>query len=63
MWDSCWSSQFLKDCTPWKGTMLEQFVKNCRLRAGIMKQKFIKTVPHGWDPTLEQGKGMRRKEW
>ncbi|GAB0204664.1 zinc finger and BTB domain-containing protein 5 [Grus japonensis] len=24
MGDSCWSSLFLKDCTPWKGPTLEQ---------------------------------------
>ena len=27
--DPRWSSLFLKDCSPWKGPMLEQFVKDC----------------------------------
>lgn len=27
--DPCWSSLSLKDCTPWKGAMLEQFMKDC----------------------------------
>lgn len=25
--DPCWSSLFLKDCTPWKGAMLEQLIE------------------------------------
>jgi len=29
--DPRWSSLFLKDCTLWKGPMLEQFVKTCSL--------------------------------
>jgi len=29
MGDPHWSSLFLRDCTPWKGPMLEQFVKDC----------------------------------
>jgi len=29
MGDPCWSSLFLKDCTPWKGLMLEQFMEDC----------------------------------
>ncbi|RMC19252.1 hypothetical protein DUI87_03858 [Hirundo rustica rustica] len=32
--DPCWSSMFLKDCTTWKGHMLEEFVKNCSPREG-----------------------------
>jgi len=29
--DPHWSSLFLKDCTQWKGLMLEQLVENCVL--------------------------------
>ena len=36
-----WSSVLLKDCTPWKGPMLEQFVKNCTPWEGHTLQKFI----------------------
>ena len=31
MGDPHWSSLFLKDCTLWKGPMLEQLMKNCSL--------------------------------
>ncbi|PKU29546.1 neurexin-3-hypothetical protein [Limosa lapponica baueri] len=39
--DPCWSSFFMKGCTPWKGPMLEQFVENCSLWEGPMLQKFV----------------------
>jgi len=29
--DPRWSSLFLKDCTPWKGLMLENFIEDCLL--------------------------------
>jgi len=29
--DPCWSSLLLKDCTLWRGPMLEQFVKDFSL--------------------------------
>ncbi|GAB0186526.1 zinc finger and BTB domain-containing protein 5 [Grus japonensis] len=35
------SRLFMKDCTPWKGLMLEQFVKNCSLWEGLMLEKFL----------------------
>ncbi|GAB0207522.1 hypothetical protein GRJ2_003217900 [Grus japonensis] len=40
--DSRWSSLFLKDCTLWKGPMLEQFVKNCSLWEGPTLKKSVK---------------------
>jgi len=30
----CWSSLFLKDCTMWKGPMLEKFMEDCVLWEG-----------------------------
>ena len=42
MGDPRWSSLFLKDCTPWKGPMLEQFVKNCSPWEGLTLEKFVK---------------------
>ncbi|KAM9590862.1 uncharacterized protein ACIBXB_005912 [Morphnus guianensis] len=39
--DPCWSSVLLKDCTPWKGPMLEQFVKNCSPWEGPTFKKFM----------------------
>jgi len=39
--DPCWSSLFLKDCTPWKESMLEQFVKNCSLWEGLLSENFV----------------------
>ncbi|GAB0207963.1 hypothetical protein GRJ2_003262000 [Grus japonensis] len=40
--DPCWSSPFLKDCTPWKGPTLEQFfTKNCSPWEGPMLEKFV----------------------
>jgi len=39
--DSCWSSLFLKDCTLWKGPMLEQFMKNCSPWEGPTLAKFM----------------------
>ncbi|KAK4826180.1 hypothetical protein QYF61_006042 [Mycteria americana] len=39
--DPCWSSLFLKDCTLWKGPMLEQFVKNCSPWEELMLEKFV----------------------
>ena len=58
-WESLrWSSLCLKDCSPWKGPMLEQFMKNCSLREGPMLEMLVVTVSHGRDPTLEQGKNV-----
>ena len=31
----------LKDCTPWKGPMLEQFVKNCSPWEGPTLEMFV----------------------
>jgi len=42
--DMCWSSLFLKDCTPWEGPMLKQFMKSCSPWEG---------------PRLEQGQSVR----
>ena len=39
--DPCWSSLFLKGCTPWEGPMLEQFVKSCSLQKGLVLEKFM----------------------
>ena len=39
--DPRWSSLFLKDCTPWKGPMLEQFMKKCSLWEGLTLEKFM----------------------
>ena len=41
MEDPLWSSLFLKDCTPWKGPMLEQFMKNCSPWEGLTLEKFV----------------------
>jgi len=41
VWDLCWISLSLKDCTTWKGPILKQFVKNCSLREGLMLEKFM----------------------
>ena len=58
--DPCWSSLCLKDCSPWKGPMLEQFVKNCSPWEGPTLEKFVENCllwegPH----VLEQGKSVR----
>ena len=37
----CWSSLFLKDCSPWKGPTLKQFMKNCSSWEGLMFEKFV----------------------
>jgi len=36
-----WSSLFLKDCTLWKGLMLEQFIKSCNPWEGLTLQKLV----------------------
>ncbi|KAJ7396141.1 protein pxr1-like [Pitangus sulphuratus] len=41
----CWSSLFLKDCTPWEAPMWEQFTKNCSLEK-FMKDCFLWVQPH-----------------
>lgn len=63
----CWSSLFLKDCTPWKGPMLEQFMKNCNLWEGLMLEKFVEDWllwegPHGeeWEG-LHSLRGKQQK--
>jgi len=62
--DPCWSILFLKDCTPWKGPTPEQLMKNCSLWEGLTLEKFLEDCL-SWegDPTLEQEKRARRKEW
>lgn len=57
-------SLHLKDCTPWKGHMLEQFVRNCSLWEGVMLKKFMEDCPschgrHERDTTLGQVKRVR----
>jgi len=39
--DPCWSSLLLKDCTMWKGPMLEQFMKNYHLWEELTLEKFL----------------------
>ncbi|GAB0183023.1 AN1-type zinc finger protein 5-like [Grus japonensis] len=39
--DPQWSGLFLKDCTPWKGPMLEQLVKKFSLWEGLMLEKLV----------------------
>jgi len=39
--DPCWSSLFLKDCTPCEGPTLGQFVKSCTLWEGPTLEKFV----------------------
>jgi len=39
--DPHWSSPFLKDCTPCKGTTLGQFGKNCGLWEGLTLEKLV----------------------
>ncbi|GAB0184449.1 zinc finger and BTB domain-containing protein 5 [Grus japonensis] len=41
--DPCWSSLFLKVCTPWKGPMLEQLVKSCSPWEGLTLEKEVTT--------------------
>lgn len=40
--DACCSSSFLKDCTPWKGSVLEQFLKKSSLWEGLTLGKLMK---------------------
>ena len=40
--DPHWSSLFLKDCTLWKGPILDQYLKNCSLWEGLMLEQFVK---------------------
>ncbi|KAK4833081.1 hypothetical protein QYF61_027743 [Mycteria americana] len=59
MGDPHWRSLFLKDCTLWKGPMLEQFVKKCR--EGLTLEKFLEDCvpmvgPHaGAEEECEEG--------
>jgi len=39
--DPCWSSLFLKDCTPWEGPTLGQFMKSCSPWEGLTLEKFV----------------------
>ena len=39
--DPHWSILFLKDCTPWKGSMLELFMKNCSPWEGRTLEQFM----------------------
>ena len=43
----CWSSLFLKDCTPWKGPTLGQFVKSCSPWKGSCWRSLWRTLSHG----------------
>jgi len=43
MGDPRWSSLFLKDCTPWKGPMLEELVNNISLWKGFTLEKFMES--------------------
>jgi len=45
--DPRWSSLFLKDCTPWKGTTLGQFVKSCSPWKGSCWRSLWRTLSHG----------------
>ncbi|KAK4828810.1 hypothetical protein QYF61_000867 [Mycteria americana] len=53
--DPCWSSTFLKDCTPWEGPTLEQFVKNCSRWEGPMLEKFVEDCLLGVRPHAGAG--------
>ena len=55
--DPCWSSLFLKDCTPWKGPMLEQFVKNRSPWEGPMLEKFVEDCLLWEGPHAGAGEG------
>jgi len=57
-----WSSLFPKDCTLWKGPTLDKFIKNYSLWEGLMMRSLCRTVSREWDPVLEQGKRVSRKE-
>jgi len=46
--DLCGSSLFLKNCTLWKGPILEQFVKNCSPWEGLTLEKFTEEC-HPWE--------------
>jgi len=41
--DPCWSSLFLKDCTPWEGPTMGQFMKSCSLWEGFMLEKSVES--------------------
>ena len=62
MGDRHWSTLFLKDCTPWKGPMLEQFLKNCSSWVGSMLEKFVEDCVPWVRLHAGAGEGMRRKE-
>ncbi|KAK4810205.1 hypothetical protein QYF61_011799 [Mycteria americana] len=47
---------------PWKGPTLEQFVKNCSHGKDPRWSSSWRTVSCGRDPTLEQGKRVRRTD-
>lgn len=51
---ACWNSLVLKDCTLWKGSMLEQFTKNCNLWEGLAVTRFVENCLCDRDPMLEQ---------
>lgn len=53
------SNLLLKDCTPWKGSMLEQFVKSCVPGKDSCWRCLWRTVSCGMDPTVEQGKSEK----
>ncbi|OPJ67041.1 hypothetical protein AV530_016965 [Patagioenas fasciata monilis] len=59
MEDPRWTSLFLKDCTLWKGLTLGQFMKTEANRKDPRWRSSWRTVYHGRDPMLEQGKRVR----
>ena len=58
--DLHWNNLFLKNCTPWKGHMLEQFVKNCSPWEGPKLEKFLKDCLPWVGP--HAGEGIEREE-
>jgi len=59
MGDTCWSSLFLKDCTPWKGPTLGQFYNSCTRAKDPQWKSLWRTVSRERDPTLEQPQSVR----
>lgn len=43
MGDPYGSSLFLKNCTPWKESMLKQFLRNCSSQKRPTEEKFMKS--------------------
>jgi len=62
--DPHWSSLFVKDCIPWKRSMLEQFMDNCSSHAGHRLEQFTKDCIFWEGPRdlQEQGMSVRKKK-